>query len=153
MQGTNAARQIDSVCAPTRAPSGVLAMLPRVSDRDRGVLAAPLAGLTALLVCQLAGELVTRALDLPVPGPVIGMALLFAGLSVRGRVPAGIDAISDRLLANLSLLCVPAGVGVTKYLGLIADEWVPILVALFAGTLVTLAEVAVLARVSLPDEE
>jgi len=153
MQGTSAARQIDSVHAPTRAPSGALAMLLRVSDRDRGVLAAPLAGLTALLVCQLAGELVTRALDLPVPGPVIGMVLLFAGLCVRGRVPAGIDAISDRLLANLSLLFVPAGVGVTKYLGLIADEWVPILVALFAGTLVTLAAVAVLARLSLPEEE
>ncbi len=120
---------------------------------DRELLSAPLAGLTALLVCQLAGELVTRALDLPVPGPVVGMALLFAGLSVRGRVPAGIDAISDRLLANLSLLFVPAGVGVTKYLGLIADEWVPILVALFAGTLVTLAAVAVLARLSLPEED
>jgi len=153
MQGTNAARQIDSVHAPTRVPSGALAILPRVSDRDHGVLAAPLAGLTALLVCQLAGELVTRTLDLPVPGPVIGMVLLFAGLSARGRVPAGIDAISDRLLANLSLLFVPAGVGVTKYLGLIADEWVPILVALFAGTLVTLAAVAVLARLALPEEE
>jgi holin-like protein len=153
MQGTSAARQNDSVYAPTRAPSGTLTILSRVSDRDCGVLAAPLAGLTALLVCQLAGELVTRALGLPVPGPVVGMALLFAGLNVRGRVPAGIDAISDRLLANLSLLFVPAGVGVTKYLGLIADEWVPILVALFAGTLVTLAAVAVLARLSLPEEE
>jgi holin-like protein len=111
-----------------------------------------IAGVTVLLACQLAGELIARGLDLPIPGPVVGMLLLLAGLIARDRVPEGVDAVTERLLANLSLLFVPAGVGVTKYLGLIADEWAPILVALFGSTLVTLAAVAALARATLPED-
>jgi putative effector of murein hydrolase LrgA (UPF0299 family) len=42
-----------------------------------------IAGLAALLVCQLTGEAVARLFGLPVPGPVIGMALLFAILLRR----------------------------------------------------------------------
>jgi holin-like protein len=113
---------------------------------------AVLSGITVLLVCQLAGELVTRGLDLPVPGPVVGMVILLAALSVARQRPAGVEAAADRLLANLSLLFIPAGVGITKYLGLIADEWVPILVALVASTLVTLAVTAAIARRVLPED-
>ncbi len=36
--------------------------------------------LTLLLLCQLAGEILARAAALPVPGPVVGMALLLAVL-------------------------------------------------------------------------
>ena len=37
-----------------------------------------------LLTCQLAGEVITRLLHLPLPGPVLGMVILFCGLLVRG---------------------------------------------------------------------
>jgi hypothetical protein len=43
-----------------------------------------IAALTLLLVFQLVGEVIARALALPIPGPVIGMALLFLALLVRG---------------------------------------------------------------------
>ena len=36
-----------------------------------------------LLGCQLAGEAASRAFGLPVPGPVLGMALLFAALQLQ----------------------------------------------------------------------
>ncbi|MFM8501229.1 MAG: CidA/LrgA family protein, partial [Fluviibacter sp.] len=39
-----------------------------------------LAALTWLLLYQLTGEILVHVLDLPVPGPVIGMALLFLTL-------------------------------------------------------------------------
>jgi holin-like protein len=35
-----------------------------------------------LLLCQLAGEILSLGLGLPMPGPVIGLLLLFAGLIV-----------------------------------------------------------------------
>jgi hypothetical protein len=42
--------------------------------------------LTQLLIFQLIGEVVARGLDLPIPGPVIGMLLLFLTLmAARGR--------------------------------------------------------------------
>jgi putative effector of murein hydrolase LrgA (UPF0299 family) len=43
--------------------------------------------LTLIFCCQLLGELVVTALGLPVPGPVLGMALLFAGLLAYGSIP------------------------------------------------------------------
>ena len=44
--------------------------------------------ITLLLLFQLAGEAIALLFALPVPGPVIGMALLFAALSLRGG-PSG----------------------------------------------------------------
>ena len=51
-----------------------------------------LAALATLLVCQLAGEVIVRALSLPLPGPVVGMALLF--FAMLTRAPAGSKAAS-----------------------------------------------------------
>ena len=71
-----------------------------------------LGALTLLLSYQLAGEVVALALGLPVPGPVIGMAMLFATLIARGSAPPALRDTANGLLAHLSLLFVPAGVGV-----------------------------------------
>ncbi len=98
--------------------------------------------LTLLLVCQLAGEVIARATGLPVPGPVIGMALLFAGLALRGAVPDGLQATAGGLLRHLALLFVPAGVGIMAHLSLLADEGWPILAALLGSTVITIAVTA-----------
>lgn len=112
-----------------------------------------LGAITLLLVCQLAGEAIQMATGAPVPGPVIGMALLFAGLVVRRRLLAGrdvpdtpeeLDKTAHGLLGHLSLLFVPAGVGVMLYLPVIAKEWVAISVSLVASTLITIAATALL---------
>lgn len=97
-----------------------------------------LRNLTALLACQLAGEIIVRAAGLPVPGPVAGMALLFCGLVARGA-SEGLAGTANGLLNHLALLFVPAGVGVVDHLGLIEDEWRPIAGALLVSTLVTIA--------------
>ncbi len=98
--------------------------------------------LTVLLVCQLAGEVIARASGIPLPGPVIGMAILFLGLMIRGGVPEPLQQSTKAILDHLSLLFVPAGVGVMLYLPLIADEWLPISSAIIFGTLVTIAATA-----------
>jgi len=95
-----------------------------------------LACLTLIFVCQLAGELLAAATGWPVPGPVIGMALLFVGLVVRGRVPESLGGVADALLGSLSLLFVPAGVGVMQHVGLIRSELLPISVSLVISTVV-----------------
>ena len=84
-----------------------------------------LAFLTLILALQLAGEILHLALGVPVPGPVIGMGLLFVGLLVKGGVPRSLETTAFGILENLSLLFVPAGVGVMLYLPLLADEWPP----------------------------
>ncbi|MBK8174014.1 MAG: CidA/LrgA family protein [Rhodospirillales bacterium] len=94
---------------------------------------------TLLLICQLAGEIASRGLSLPVSGPVIGMVLLFCGVALRGEAPPGLEAVSSGILRHLSLLFVPAGVGVMTHVQFIADQWLPLTVSLLVSTLLAIA--------------
>ena|SRR5579859_5874831 len=94
--------------------------------------------LALILLCQLIGEVLVRLTHLPVPGPVIGMGLLFAGLVLRGGPPEKLTATANGLLSHLSLLFVPAGVGIMLHLDLIAAQWLPILAALLVSTAITI---------------
>ncbi len=102
--------------------------------------------LTLIFSCQLAGEILVAALSLPTPGPVVGMALLFLGLLVHGRVPEKLAEAADGLLQNLSLLFVPAGVGVMLHAGLLGRDWLPISISLVLSTAIAIAVTALLMR-------
>lgn len=95
--------------------------------------------LTLIFACQLAGEAFVAATGMPVPGPVMGMVLLFAGLAIRGSIPEDLDKVTGTLLANLSLLFVPAGTGIMVYLGLLAGDGIAVSVALIVSTVATIA--------------
>ncbi|MEM6253148.1 MAG: CidA/LrgA family protein [Cyanobacteria bacterium P01_D01_bin.156] len=99
-------------------------------------------GITLLLLYQLIGEAFTMLLQLPVPGPVIGMALLFLTLLWRRRIPESIDSASEALLSHLSLLFVPAGVGLMTHFERISNEWLSIVLTLLLSTVVTMAATA-----------
>ncbi|WP_404364661.1 CidA/LrgA family protein [Marinobacter sp.] len=105
-------------------------------------------GITFLLVYQLVGEIAVRLLNLPVPGPVLGMLMLFLTLMLRGKAPESVDTASTALLSHLSLLFVPAGVGMMVHFGRIADEWLPIVVVLVVSTLITMAATAGIMQLS-----
>ncbi len=98
--------------------------------------------LSLLLGCQLVGELIVRALGLPIPGPVLGMALLFALLLWRGTVWAPLGQATDFLLKHLSLLFVPAGVGVVQHWELLQTRLLPLAVTLVASTLLAILAAA-----------
>ena len=95
-----------------------------------------------LLLCQLVGEVIVAIAGLPLPGPVVGMAILFCGLVGRGGIPAGLAATADALLAHLSLLFVPAGVGVMLHADLISAELLAIGASLIVSTLLTIVVTA-----------
>lgn len=111
-----------------------------------------LGALTFILCCQLAGELLVEASGLPVPGPVVGMVLLFAWLVLRKGVDTDLGTVADALLRNLALLFVPAGVGVVLHLGLLGREGVAISAALVVSTLATVAVTALVMQWSLRGE-
>ena len=94
--------------------------------------------ITLLLLCQLAGEALAEAGNLPIPGPVIGMVFLFAGIALRGGVPDGLGATTAGLLDHLALLFVPAGVGIMSLMPLLADEYPAIIAALIGSTVLTI---------------
>lgn len=79
-----------------------------------------LQGLAVLLALQSLGELLAKGLALPFPGPVVGMVLLVLALYVP-LVREKVGTVADFLLAHLSLLFIPVGVGVMTHLGLISQ--------------------------------
>jgi len=97
-----------------------------------------LAALTLLLGCQLAGESLARLLQLPVPGPVLGLILLLGLFLLRRGVWPAMATTADAMLANLTLLYVPAGVGLIVHLERLQAQWLPLLGALVGSTLLTL---------------
>jgi len=112
-----------------------------------------IAAFAGIFLCQLLGELLARALTLPLPGPVLGMGLLFVFLLVRGgqtrrkgsrshAVPVSLAAAADGLLGNLSLLFVPAAVGVMRYFDLLRANAVAIGVAVALSTILAMAATA-----------
>lgn len=96
-----------------------------------------LRGITILLVCQLIGEATVRALNLPTPGPVLGMALLFGVLLWRGA-PDWLDQVGQGLLRFLPLFFVPAGVGIMNHVRLMRAEWLAIAITLLVSTMITM---------------
>ena len=102
--------------------------------------------LALILMCQLAGEVLTRGMSLPLPGPVLGMAIMFVVLMARSRFPmlkkpAGdgvLEQTGSGILASLSLLFVPAGVGIIQRLDILADHWVALGIALVASTVLAM---------------
>jgi holin-like protein len=106
-----------------------------------------IANLSLILLCQLAGEVFVRGLGLPMPGPVIGLMLLLVLLMARDRFAVlargplqgdGVESASRGLLANLSLLFVPAGVGVVQKLDLVAEHGIAFVGVLAISVMVTL---------------
>lgn len=102
-------------------------------------------GLTVILLCQLLGEVVARGLGWPLPGPVLGMLFLLVFLSLRDSVAKKVpelgktlDSTGKGLLAHLSLLFIPASVGVVQRLDVLADYGTGLAVALVVSTFVTL---------------
>ena len=108
-----------------------------------------------LLICQLAGEVLARSTGLPVPGPVLGMGLMFSVLIWRDRLSAllprevadgTLEAVSATLLANLALLFVPAGVGVVQRLDVLGQHAVGLGVALVVSSVLGMLATAFVFR-------
>ena len=106
-----------------------------------------IASLSLILLCQLAGEVSVRGLGLPMPGPVVGLLLLLLLLLARDRFAVlargplqgdGVEGASRGLLAHLSLLFIPAGVGIVQKFDLLAEHGVAILLILVVSVVVTL---------------
>ena len=94
---------------------------------------------------QSVGELLSRGLHLPFPGPVIGMLLMV--LALRWPVVrAPVAACAGFLLSHLSLLFVPVGVGVMTHLGLLGQFGLRMLVVIVLSTWIGLGVTALVVR-------
>lgn len=107
--------------------------------------------LSIILLFQLMGEVVSHALKVPLPGPVLGMVGLVVAFLVFPRLAEIVRPTAQGLLAHLSLLFVPAGVGVVAHFRVLTEQGPAIAVAIIASTVLAIAvgaiSFAVVARV------
>jgi holin-like protein len=110
-----------------------------------------IASLALILLAQLMGEILARGAGVPIPGPVIGMGLMFVFLLLRDSARFGLPRFLPRpltdgtlestargLLMNLSLMFVPAGVGVVGRLDLLRAQGIKLAVVLLVSTALSL---------------
>jgi holin-like protein len=94
----------------------------------------------AVLFAFLAlGELIVYLTGIPIPSSIIGMLLLTAALKLRIVRLIWVNKVSDFLIQNLGFFFVPAGVGLMNCLGLLSDQWLPIVGASIISTFVIIA--------------
>jgi holin-like protein len=100
----------------------------------------------ALLGCQAAGEVIRQISGIPLSGPIIGMILLLAALTVRGGASDDFCRSVQTTFGYLSLFFVPPGVGVMQHLQLLRAHWLPMLLALIVSTTLAMVSGALVMR-------
>ena len=105
-------------------------------------------GLAILLIFQSIGEVLAKLAHGFLPGPVIGMILLFVFLVVRRAniIPASIALAADSLLAHLGIFFIPAAVGVMLYVSTLAAAGAAWLLAILLSTVTAITVTALLAE-------
>lgn len=95
--------------------------------------------LLILLACQLAGEAAARGLNLPFPGPVLGMVLLVAALTALPKLADLLRPVTSGILGHMSLLFVPAGVGVVGHFAALGGQGLGLMLALVLSTVAAIS--------------
>jgi holin-like protein len=108
-----------------------------------------LAALATLLVFQCLGEGVSYLFGLPVPGPVVGMLLLLGHLALRPQSVSALEPTALEILRHLSLLFVPAGVGIMVSASALSGDLVAVIVSIVLSTTLAIAVTAVVMRAML----
>lgn len=105
-----------------------------------------LAAFAVLLLFQCLGEGLVFVFHLPLPGPVAGMLLLTSALIAMPKLQALVEQAASTLLSHLSLLFVPAGVGIVAVASSGSGHWGAILASLLVSTVLALAVTGLILR-------
>ena len=91
-----------------------------------------------MLICLFAviGEAISTFFKLPIPGSIIGLFLLL----IRLR---HIHAVAEFLIANMTILFLPAGVGIMERWDAISDNIVPIILIIMGALVLNIVVIAV----------
>ena len=91
-----------------------------------------------LLGCQLLGEITVRGFGVAMPGPVLGLTLLVLLLRAMPSLAERLRPTTSIILANLSFLFVPAGVGVIGNFEVLSKDWFALLIILVLSTVLSM---------------
>jgi len=102
--------------------------------------------LMIILLFSLVGEFASNSLHLPVPGSIIGLFCLFLALQFNWIRLRHINAVGQFLLANMTILFLPAAVGIMDKFNVIAPYLIPICLILLFAVIFNIAVIALVVQ-------
>lgn len=99
-----------------------------------------------LLFLVFIGEILNKVFKVPIPGNILGMILLLLALLTGIIKLDQIEEISQFLLNHLSVLFVPAGVGLLAVTGLLKGSWYFLVLISILATILVLSTTGLVVR-------
>ena len=99
-----------------------------------------------LFALTVAGRWCVDYFAIPLPAPLLGLAVLFVALTALNGVPEGLIWASRLLLKYLSLFFIPITVAVITFKSQLAAHWQIITFTLIASTLISLLLTAIITK-------
>lgn len=106
-----------------------------------------------ILSMYFLGTVVVEVLGLPIPGNVLGFALLFAALCGKAVKLHQVEKVSNQIVNNLALFFVVPIVGIMVHTNLIKAHFLNIFLPLIASILVGLFTAAKVTELMIGREE
>lgn len=103
--------------------------------------------LALLYVISFIGGVLHNLLHIPLPGSIIGLVLLFIGLSVKVIPAKWMEDGAGFILAYLPLFFIPATVGVINYPSLLSWSGALLLVVVVISTMITMVAAGTMSQV------
>ena len=100
-----------------------------------------------ILVFFFLGEAISSIFHLPVPGSIIGLALLFLALEFKIIRLRHITLVGDFLLANMTILFLPAAVGIMEKFSDIKPYLLPISLIILAAIFINIAVIGFVVQI------
>ncbi len=105
-------------------------------------------GIFVLLAFWLAGSFFVEWLHWPIPGSVVGLLALWVVLIINAGVPQWLKQPSSLLIRFLTLLFVPAGVGLIEHWDAIMAHGFAILIIIAVSTLLAAIAMVIIFRIA-----
>lgn len=84
------------------------------------------------------GNVISNVFRLPVPGSILGMFLLFLALQFKLLEFRHVDEAGSFLINNMTILFLPAGVGIMAKWNLISHFWAQILLIVVGALIINM---------------
>lgn len=99
-----------------------------------------------ILGIYLFGDFLASSLNLPIPGNILGMVILFILLCTKIVKVDNINTITNFLLDHLAFFFIPAGVGLMSSLGIIKSTWLQLLIVCLSTTAIIIASTGIIVQ-------
>ena len=91
-----------------------------------------------ILAILYIGEFFQTKFNLPIPGTILGLILLFALMALKILKLKWVEGVGDVLLSNLSLLFVPAGIDIIKHLDIFKGQILNLFIVIATSTIIVM---------------